>query len=182
MLAKHNKREEQMQEFWEQYKDTDYLVSTLGNVWGNKRNHKMALTDDGCGYLKVNLSINSKSVITKVHRMVAIAFIANPDVKPTVNHIDGTKYNNHVDNLEWASMKEQIDHAYSAGLLPPTWVHLSELDVECIKLAFVEGYNDAYLSKKFNVCAATISNIRKLKNWRHIRPDLLFSLSSPGYN
>lgn len=66
------------------------------------------------GYLYVAISRFPK--LCFVHRIVANAFIPNPDNKETVNHIDGNKENNCVSNLEWSTMKEQIDHAFSIGL------------------------------------------------------------------
>lgn len=66
------------------------------------------------GYLYVEISRFPKLYF--VHRIVASAFIPNPDNKETVNHIDGNKENNCVSNLEWSTMKEQIDHAFSIGL------------------------------------------------------------------
>ena len=70
------------------------------------------------GYLEVNLFENSKSTSKIIHRLVAKAFIPNLENKPQVNHIDGCKLNNRVDNLEWMSNSENQLHAYSLGLQP----------------------------------------------------------------
>ncbi len=68
------------------------------------------------GYCQVILRKNGKDYRFQVHRLVAIAFIPNPEKKLTVNHINGIKTDNRVQNLEWATMTEQIVHAYSIGL------------------------------------------------------------------
>lgn len=79
---------------------------------------KMLKTDiDEDGYVRINLQDkNHKGHRYGVHRLVAAAFIPNPCNKPTVNHKDGNKQNNSVDNLEWATDQEQSDHAIALGL------------------------------------------------------------------
>lgn len=69
---------------------------------------------NGCGYLYLRVKPCGK--LYKVHRLVAMAFIPNPENKPQVNHIDGNKSNNHYKNLEWCSVKENIVHAWKTGL------------------------------------------------------------------
>ena len=71
---------------------------------------------DKKGYEKVYLSVGSKKHTVRVHRLVAKAFIDNPDNKETVNHIDCNKRNNCVANLEWASNTENMRHAFSKGI------------------------------------------------------------------
>lgn len=68
---------------------------------------------DQYGYRVVNLGYKQKE---RVHRLVATVFIPNPDSKPQVNHIDGNKLNNEPNNLEWATCKENIQHAFRTGL------------------------------------------------------------------
>lgn len=93
-----------------------YQVSNFGRI---KSNYKSIILQPGLcrGYLIVNLYKNKKSLSQKVHRLVAQAFIPNPENKPTVNHIDGNKQNNYVSNLEWATVKEQNVHANKTGLM-----------------------------------------------------------------
>lgn len=88
-----------------------------GKIFDRKMKGKMlnpVTTHDG--YLTVHLS-NKGHKIVKVHRLVAIAFIPNTELKETVNHKDGNKKNNHVSNLEWCSRDENFSHAYNTGLL-----------------------------------------------------------------
>ena len=73
-------------------------------------------TDNGLGYLQVRFEIDTKVYRKYVHVMVAEAFICNEHKKPQVNHIDGDKSNNRVDNLEWCTAKENQQHAISNGL------------------------------------------------------------------
>lgn len=71
------------------------------------------------GYMKVHTTIDGKVKNFLVHRLVATQYIANPDGKAFVNHKDGNKSNNHVDNLEWSTRNENMAHAAENGLLRP---------------------------------------------------------------
>lgn len=104
-----------MMEQWKPIKGHEsYEISNQGRVRNIARGNVRKLTKNEKGYLRVNL--NGKWL--RVHRLVAIAFVPNPDNKPQVNHIDGDKANNRADNLEWVTNLENAAHAISNGLYP----------------------------------------------------------------
>jgi hypothetical protein len=72
------------------------------------------------GYLRIGIWVNDKQKMHKIHRLVANAFIENIDNKPEVNHKDTIKTNNHIDNLEWNTSKENIKHGWNNGLFEST--------------------------------------------------------------
>ena len=88
-----------------------------------KRPHK-----NSGGYFVVNVNVNGKHTTGLVHRLVASAFVPNPNNKPEVNHIDGNKENNCADNLEWVTAKENIAHARKTGLMGESDEHLAKLN------------------------------------------------------
>lgn len=106
-------------EVWKLIKETNnYEVSNKGNVRRKlKEGYKLLKPfEDKDGYLKVCLCENQKRIYRFVHRLVGIEFIENTYNKPTINHKDGNKKNNNVENLEWATIKEQNNHALISGL------------------------------------------------------------------
>lgn len=111
------------QEIWKDIKGYEglYQISNLGRVKSLPRNGTIKTKRiikyelDKYGYPQVILN-NKKHKCFRVHRLVAEAFILNPQNKSTVNHIDGNKTNNKVSNLEWNTVKENNDHALKTGL------------------------------------------------------------------
>lgn len=95
--------------------ETDYSVSTEGEVRKDTTNYILSQSSQQ-DYKFVSLIINGKQKRMRVHRMVALAFIDNPDNKPYVNHINGKRYDNNVENLEWVTPSENIQHAVDTGL------------------------------------------------------------------
>ena len=99
-------------EKWQKISDTNYEVSTLGRI---RRIGKRNITNGHLnkdGYVRVALSINKKWVPYLVHRLVAQAFISNPENKEQVDHIDGNRTNNHVNNLRWVTAEENSNNQY----------------------------------------------------------------------
>lgn len=98
-------------EYWKLIKDYEnYMVSSFGRVKSINYNHSgkeriLKLRTDRHGYLRVNLWKNNKQKNFLVHRLIAEAFLPNPNNYPCVNHRDENKQNNNVDNLEWCNSK-----------------------------------------------------------------------------
>ena len=130
-LALDNKIIGDEMEIWKNIKGYEnlYLISNTGKVkalaksiWnGQGYLHFPEIirkpTYDKDGYLNITLSKKGKSTTFKLHRLVATAFIPNPNNLPEVNHIDGNKSNNKVDNLEWVTRSENQKHAFRTGLI-----------------------------------------------------------------
>ena len=94
----------------------NYIITDNGQVFNTKRNKLIKVQVDKDGYLYVQLWKNSEPKKFKMHRLIAMAFIPNPDNKPQVNHINGIKYDNSIENLEWVTQSENSIHAYKIGI------------------------------------------------------------------
>lgn len=95
-----------------------YEVSNFGNVKNVATNKERKLLLNKDGYVEIVLCKDNVRKAVRVHRLVAEAFVPNPDNKPEVNHKDFDKANNHPENLEWATRKENVNHSDARGRCP----------------------------------------------------------------
>ncbi len=132
---------------------------------------------DSNGYLKVDLYKNGKKKPIRVHRAVCLAFLNNPELKPDVNHIDGCKTNNKVENLEWCTAQENAVHALKNNLLKPSTgeIHssskLKNEDITYIRESYIPYcrlYGCTALSRKFGVSNQLVSLIVNNKRWKSV--------------
>lgn len=150
-----------------------YAVTNHGRVWSYKSATWLRQTEAGQGYWTVTLCHNG-SFKDYVHRIVATAFLENPDNKRTVNHIDGVKINNHLYNLEWATHKEQIDHAIETGLNSLVgedngFAKLDEAKVIAIREKYYSGkYTHKDLASEYGVTRACILKVVRGRSWKHL--------------
>ena len=171
-----------MIETWKRFENTNYEVSTFGNV-RNLDTNKILAPFLNNGYLAVDLFDATSRQRHSVHRMVAIVFIDNREGKDFVNHIDGDKTNNRTNNLEWVTPSENSLHAVAIGLSPigeeKTLAKLSEADVLEIQTAFENGAKDFTLAERYGVTSGVISSIRLGKTWKHVSGKV-FAPSGPN--
>lgn len=150
----------------------NYFVDSIGVVYGPKGVLKGEVSN--AGYVRARLYYkDGSSKFQSVHRLVAEAFIPNPDNKPQVNHIDGNKQNNSVQNLEWSTVKENAQHASDNGLLKYRGenhhnTELEDSDVEEICRLMESGYRNCDIVEMFGVTKGLVSWIRNGGAWKHI--------------
>lgn len=150
-----------------------YEVSNIGRVKSLVTNQLLKPATDKLGRKQVALSLNSKVKATRIHRLVAKAFISNHENKPQVNHIDNNPSNNCVENLEWCTAKENTQHMLKQNRQnPPNGErqggHVLTEDIvrKIKKLSKDKTYYK--IGKELGINYATVYDIIKNKTWKHI--------------
>jgi len=123
-------------------KATNYEISNYGQV-KSKITKKILKPTAVNGYLSVGLRINNKTVTSFLHRLVAESFVLCADETYVVNHKDGIKTNNHVENLEWVSQSENGKHAYRINIHKPTRIKVSQYTLDEVFIKEYESILDA---------------------------------------
>lgn len=131
----------------------NYIASSSGDVFRKGKNKKPVPIEDKNGYLTVKTYLDGRYITRKIHRMVAITFIKNPLNLSEVNHKDGNKKNNQLENLEWCSKKQNMKHATISGLI------LKGENTPRSKLKNGEANKIRYLYKKGNITQIELGKI-----------------------
>lgn len=150
--------------------ENKYEVSNLGNVRNYNTKRKLSTRKtNGNGYIVCRLLGKNQYF----HRLVAKAFLNNPDNLPEVNHINGVKSDNRVENLEWCDSKQNQIHASKIGVLPKGEDHpnskLTESQVLDIRNSYSKGLvTQCELAEKYNIHQLSVWEIIHRRTWKHI--------------
>jgi hypothetical protein len=155
-----------------------YEVDNMGNIYTLPKNSRperiLVFSPDSFGYLRVGLCKNNKVKTFKAHRIVALTFIPNLENLPQVNHKNGIKTDNRVENLEWASAKSNINHAWKIGLSKAlngdsngnSKISDNERDAIVRDYALTDMTQDQ-IGKKYGVTQSNVAQIVKAYLKRH---------------
>lgn len=172
-----------MSEIWKDIPgyDSYYQVSNYGRVrsWRNAQHGRRGeprirkVHEDDNGYYTITLSDDTVNKSYKVHQVVAKVFIPNPEEKPCINHKDSDRGNNHVDNLEWCTYQENMDHAIKNGRIKrgekAGRSKLTRNQVLQIRSIYENGWFDKdQIAEAYNMNSEYIMKIIRNQAWKHI--------------
>ena len=161
----------------------DYYVNDNGSIYSAISNKTLSYQLDKDGYAKVQLmSQDNKRHRYSVHRLVLENFMPIPNMHLLqVNHKDGNKLNNRLDNLEWVTASQNNTHKYKIGLATQKGEYnngskLTEKQVqEIIQLLLTKCYTYREIGEKYNVDEETIGAIKRKKNWKYLTEHIDFN-------
>lgn len=166
-----------MKEIWKTINGfTDYKVSNYGKVKSlkYKKEKILKLSISSCKYYFVGLWKNGVRINCKIHRLVTTAFIPNPENKPQVNHKDGNKQNNCVNNLEWVTCSENHLHAYKSKIRKTNngnnspYHKLREKEVLSIHGLYLDELTQKEIGIIYNISQMNVSDIINGKSWKQL--------------
>ena len=152
-----------------------YFIYDDGRVYSETTEKFLKPFPNPQGYMLVDIHINGVGYTKQLHRLVAMAFIPNPDMLETVNHKDGDKTHNYVDNLEWMTRLDNVRHAWATGLAKPKYgtdnpanVYTEEQIHLVCQLLEIGGRKYTEISALTGVNVTTIYDVRIRSKWKHI--------------
>jgi predicted XRE-type DNA-binding protein len=151
--------------------ENNYMISNFGRV-KNVKTGRILKQNKVKGYNAVGLCKNRQQETLYIHRLVMENFVPNLFNKKTVNHIDGNKLNNFLNNLEWASQSDNVYHSYKVGLASNRGeknnrAKLTEKEVTEIR-TLSKTLRQGEIAKRYGVTQAAVSSIITGKNWNYI--------------
>lgn len=162
-------------EQWRKIKGYEkYSISNRGNVFSSKSNKILKQHDNSHGYQQVFFYCSNKSYKPKyIHRLVAEAFLDRDEGLDQVNHKNGIKSDNRLENLEWSNRSLNQIHALKSGLCSNrgsnhSQAMIDEQDARKIKIALLCGISRRELMDIFDVTYDCINNIANSKSWKHV--------------
>lgn len=139
-----------------------YLIGEDGTVVNSRKGNVLTPSLNENGYLYVSLWHRNQQNPRTVHRLVATAYVPNPDNKPVVNHKDANRANPHKDNLEWVTQSENIRHAYQLGTMTAKR-RLTQAQLHECLVRFLAGESMTALADEFDHGLSRVSiNLRNL--------------------
>lgn len=162
-----------------------YAVDSDGNVYSliqdaHRRKGMLKPYQNGIGYWKVNLyDLQGKCKKKYIHRLVAEAFIPNPEGLKEVNHIDCNKQNCSASNLEWCSRRQNLEHSYVNGLKRTCENHgCAKLNWQAVNDIRTKAVSQKEYAEKYHVSRSTVSAIQNNKLWKEGDQNAVVSTSS----
>lgn len=157
----------------------NYIVTRKGEVYSTKtyKYLKQSLCEK-TGYKVVTLCNDDLRINESVHRLVAISFLPNPENKPQVNHIDGVKVNNNVENLEWCTVSENTIHAWENGLKPKilSTRSYSEDLIHSVCKMICNNKTNREIYEKYDIKPSVVAMIRHKDIYNEITKDYNFNV------
>lgn len=143
-----------------------HVIFSDGRLYSNKKNKFLKPHVTAAGYFRIKMGSNNHLL----HRLVAQAFIPNPENKPEVNHVDGNKLNHAVSNLEWVTPHENVLHSYQAGLASKKGSKnvkalISENDVLVIRRSSMPRRE---IAECYGISLNTVWDILAKRTWTHV--------------
>lgn len=152
--------------------NSNYFISKEGIVFRDNKPLKPSLNNSG--YFRLTMYSKGIPSCKSVHRLVAEAYIDNPNEYPFVNHLDGNKQNNHYTNLEWCNNSHNLKHAYKLGLKSAIGENngrvkiTKDIATKIKEESLVGNIKLKDIALKYNVSNTLVSEIKRGIKWKHI--------------